>query len=127
MRALLWSVSDGPLGLLPQLGLACCSRRGASKRNCVAQRNAGRGSRGTGKETRGGGAGCVRWGIADQRREGGIAATLIRQRRPAERQAVFLPCRSVNCTYYVYEHPHMVFLWEQRRKGDELSADDGDG
>ena len=55
------------------------------------------------------------------------AATLIRQRRPAERQAVFLPCRSVNCTYYVYEHPHKVFLWEQRRKGDELSADDGDG
>ena len=69
----------------------------------------------------------MRWGIADQRREGGIAATLIRQRRPAERQAVFLPCRSVNCTYYVYEHPHKVFLWEQRRKGDELSADDGDG
>ena len=41
-----------------------------------------------------GAPGCVRWGIADQRREGGIAATLIRQRRPAERQAVFLPCRS---------------------------------
>ena len=96
--------------------------RGASKRNCVAQRNAGRGARSTGEETRGGAPGYVRWGIADQRREGGIAATLIRQRRPAERQAVFLPCGSVHCTYhsgyYVYQHPLKVFLLnlEQRSK-----------
>ena len=81
---------------------------------------ADRGARG--KRLAGGAPGCVRWGIADQRREGGIAATLIRQRRPAERQAVFLPCGSVHCTYhsgyYVYQHPLKVFLLnlEQRSK-----------